>query len=316
MKKIFKAALLVLCAFSCPLAPAEASDGKKIKVVTTIFPQYDFVREVAGDAVDLTMLLRPGAESHSFDPTPQDLRKIDACDMFIYVGGESDEWVRNILDSLSTESLERIEIVSMIKLVDAVEEEIVEGMEEEEEDAGEPDEPEYDEHVWTSPKNAALIASSLADIMCGLDESNAELYRKNAASYLERLDILDKKFQSIVKGAKRNTIIFGDRFPFRYFADAYGLKYYAAFPGCSTETEASAATIAFLIDKTKAENIPVVFYREFSNGDIARAIAEGAGAKTLLLHSCHNISRDDFSNGVTYADLMTRNAESLKEALY
>ena len=294
---------------------ASASGAEKIKIIATIFPQYDFVREIAGDAVDLTMLLRPGAESHSFDPTPQDIKRINGCDAFIYVGGESDEWARSILDSLSPESRERVRVVALMDLVDAVEEEVVEGMQEEADDEDEHDEPEYDEHVWTSPRNVRVIVSSLADLLCELDPVNAETYRKNAASYLERLDGLDKTFSAIARDAKRRTIIFGDRFPFRYLADAYGLKYYAAFPGCSTDTEASAATIAFLIDKTKAENIPVVFYREFSNGDIARTISESTGAESMLLHSCHNISRDDFVSGVTYIELMTRNAESLRKAL-
>jgi zinc transport system substrate-binding protein len=312
MKKIFAAALAPLVLILCLFAVAEASDGKKLQVVTTIFPQYDFVRAITGDSADLTMLLRPGTESHSFDPTPRDIRKIDGCDVFIYVGGESDDWARTILDSLDSDATEKINVVSLMELVETVEEEIVEGMQKD----GAGDEPEYDEHVWTSPKNARLIVSSLADILCGLDEPNAVLYRTNAASYIEKIDALDKTFESIVSGAKRRTIIFGDRFPFRYFVDAYGLKYYAAFPGCSIETEASAATIAFLIDKTKADHIPAVFYREFSNGAIARAICESAGAKSLLLHSCHNISRDDFVSGATYVDLMRQNADNLREALY
>ncbi|MDR1049157.1 MAG: zinc ABC transporter substrate-binding protein [Synergistaceae bacterium] len=298
-------------------AEAEKSGGK-LRVVTTIFPQYDFMREITGGATDLTMLLRPGAESHSFDPSPQDIRTIDACDLFIYVGGESDEWARRILGSLPEESRARIKTVALTDLVETVEEELIEGMEEEEEEENDGHAhggPELDEHVWTSPKNAARIVSELAKILCGLDAANADLYRKNAAAYRSRLDALDKTFESIVNGAKRKTILFGDRFPFRYFADAYGLKYWAAFPGCSTETEASAATIAFLIDKTKAEGIPVVFYREFSNGDIAAAIAESTGAKSLLLHSCHNISRADFERGATYLEIMAQNAENLREAL-
>jgi zinc transport system substrate-binding protein len=312
LKKILAAALAPLFAFLF-LSGAEASDGKKLKVVATIFPQYDFVRAIAGDAVDLSMLLRPGAESHSFDPTPRDMRNIDGCDLFIYVGGESDDWARNILGSLGAESKKKLTVVSLMDIVETVEEELVEGMEEDEEAS---DEPEYDEHVWTSPKNASLLVASLAETLCQLDESNAALYRQNAASYQKELDALDKTFESVVKDAKRRTVVFGDRFPFRYFADAYGLDYYAAFPGCSTETEASAATIAFLIDKTKAEGIPVVFYREFSNADIARAICESTGAKSMLFHSCHNISRDEFSSGVTYVEIMRRNADNLREALY
>lgn len=308
--------LFIICFMFASGVPARA-DGEKLNVVTTIFPQYDFVREIAGDKAELTMLLRPGAESHSFDPTPRDIKKIAAADIFIYVGGESDDWARRILDSLTPDAREKIRIVSLMDLVDTVEEELVEGMREEAEENGEKssDESEYDEHVWTSPKNARRITSELMEIICGLDKPNETFYRANAAGYMEKLDELDRTFEDIVGGAKRRTIIFGDRFPFRYFVDAYGLDYYAAFPGCSTETEASAATLAFLINKVKAENIPVVFYREFSNENMANAICENTGAKSLLLHSCHNITRDEFEGGRTYLELMAQNALNLREAL-
>ena len=310
MKKFFVTAIFTLAAILCSAASSEAA---KLKVIATIFPQYDFMRAIAGDSVELTMLLRPGTESHTFDPTPRDIKRIAACDLFIHVGGTSDEWARNILASLPPESRGRVRVVSLIDIVEPVEEKLVEGMQEEEEEDG--DEPEYDEHVWTSPKNAARIVTALTDILCEMDGANAAAYRANSAAYLARLGELDKKFSDIAQNAKRRVMIFGDRFPFRYFADEYGLEYYAAFPGCSTDTEASAATIAFLIDKVKAEKIPVVLYREFSNEKIALAIGEGTGAKAALLHSCHNITSDEFSSGATYLELMARNAEILREAL-
>jgi zinc transport system substrate-binding protein len=191
---------------------------------------------------------------------------------------------------------------------------------EDEEEAEEPAEggeeaPEYDEHVWTSPRNAKLIAQKISDALCEVDAANAETYKKNTTSYLTQLDELDAKFQAVVDNAARKTIVFGDRFPFRYFADAYGLDYFAAFPGCATETEASPATVKFLIDKVKAENIPVVFHIEMSNEKMANTISEATGAKVLLLHACHNISQADFSAGKTYIDLMTSNVDALKEAL-
>jgi zinc transport system substrate-binding protein len=282
----------------------------KINVVTTIFPPYDFVRAIAGDRVNLTMLLQPGAESHSFEPTPQDMITVQNCDIFIYVGGESDSWVERILESMDTR---RMEIVSLMDCVEVVEEEIVEGMEEEEEEG---EGPEYDEHVWTAPGNAKLIVGKIAGTLKQRDAPNAAVYERNAAAYLAKLAELDDSFQKLVDGAKRKTFVFGDRFPFRYFADAYGLSYFAAFPGCSTETECSAATVAFLVDKIRAEKIPVVFHIELSNEKIADIICEETGAKKLLLHAVHNISKRDFDRGANYYELMSQNVQNLKEALY
>lgn len=469
---------------------------EKLSVVSTIFPGYDFVRAVAGEHVDLKMLLPPGSESHSFEPTPQDIIAISECDVFIYVGGDSDAWVDGILDSIDTSNMK---IVSMMDLVDTVQEEIVEGMEydhdhsheefdpehvfdcpftdwegtwksiestlesgnldayfehaaeekesdaetqknayaarwksdypeikisgdtgtfggetvtyeytgyqivetessagvwygfaaigetdkapkyiafsdhgtgadphaeehEEEHEAHAEEQPhfhlrygndsvealiamedwaptyflskasneeiadamlshnhahdeEYDEHVWTSPKNAMRITEAIADILTAKDKANAEAYQKSAEAYIAQLEALDESFREVVAGAARKTLVFGDRFPFRYFADEYGLEYYAAFSGCSTETEASAQTVAFLIDKTEAEKIPVVFQIEFSNGKIADTIAETTGAKKLMMHSCHNVSKTEFESGVTYLELMQQNVTTLKEAL-
>lgn len=343
------AALLAAAMFTgCgrPAEPSEINDGSdgKLSIVTTIFPPYDFAREIAGDNADITMLLPPGSETHSFEPTPQDIIKIQNCDVFIYVGGESDEWVNGILSSMDTSEME---IITLMDCVEIVEEEIVEGMQEEEghsEHAGEDEEhtgedeehtgedeehteedeehtgaheeePEYDEHVWTSPRNAKLIVQKISDALCEVDADSADTYEQNTTAYLTKLDDLDTKFQAVIDNAARKTIVFGDRFPFRYFADAYGLEYFAAFPGCSTETEASAATVKFLIDKINAEKIPVVFHIELSNEKMANTISEATGTKVLLLHACHNISKADFEAGKSYIDLMTGNIDALKEAL-
>jgi len=289
----------------------------KLSVVSTIFPGYDFTREIAGETVSLSMLLPPGSESHSFEPTPQDVIKIQNCDVFIYIGGESDSWVDGILASMDTSNMT---ILSMMDLVDVVEEEIKEGMEDDEhEDEHDGDNgaehAEYDEHVWTSPVNAMRITEAIADALCALDEKNAGVYRKGCSAYTEKLEDLDASFCDVVQNAVRDTLIFGDRFPFRYFVEEYGLDYYAAFPGCSTETEASAKTVAFLMDKVSAEGIPVVFYIEFSNEKMADTICESTGAKKLLLHSCHNVTKTDFENGVGYLEIMTQNLENLKEAI-
>jgi zinc transport system substrate-binding protein len=471
---------------------AKKTDGR-LNVVTTIFPPYDFVREIAGDRVNLTMLLPPGAESHSFEPTPQDIIRVQNSDVFIYVGGESDAWIERILASVNTE---RMEIITLMDCVEVVEEVIVEGMQDEEghdhdheavfedsevrdrpslsdwegdwqsgypyvvngsldevfehkaeedhsinaaeykqyyltgyrteydrlvikgdritwytgqksipvqyvyrgfvimhyDDGGKgvryqfeasgpangaprylqfsdhhtgpaegvehfhvyygndgfesmlknlenwptyypaamtgeeiadamlghdhEEEAEYDEHVWTSPRNAKLIVEKIAGVLKARDGTNAEAYEKNTASFLAKLTELDESFQKLVRGARRKTIVFGDRFPFRYFADAYGLSYFAAFPGCSTETECSAATIKFLIDKVRTEKIPVVFHIELSNEKIAGAICEETGARKMLLHAAHNITKRDFDRGVSYYDLMSQNVNHLREALY
>ena len=304
---------------------AQNQDGK-INVTSTIFPAYDFVRQIAADKVNLIMLLPPGSESHSFEPSPRDIITIQNSDIFMYIGGESDNWVGRILQSMNTDS---IKILSILDTVELVEEEIIEGMEhdhqhhEDEHDHDDDDDDDHhddeinnDEHVWTSPRNAILIVRAITNLLCEADPANNDFYRKNAASYTEELEKLDAAFSEVVDEAKRKTMIFADRFPFRYFVDAYGLSYFAAFPGCSTETEPSAATVAFLIDKTRAERIPVVFHIELSNERMANTISEETGAKKLQFHSCHNISRRDFDAGLGYLDLMRRNVENLREALH
>ena len=315
MKRILALLLaaFAVCALmcSCTGKTTETNTDGKLQIVATIFPPYDFARQVAGEQAELTMLLPPGTESHHFDPTPQDMIKIQNADLFIYVGGESDKWVE---DMLSSSSKKPKKVIALMDCVDKLEEEIVEGMEAEEEH-DDSDEVEYDEHVWTSPKNAVTITKALNTAMKELDPAHESLYEKRTNSYCKELSALDDSFRQIVDNGSRKVMVFGDRFPFKYFADAYGLKYYAAFPGCSGETEPSAATVAFLIDKVNSEKIPVVFTIEFSNGKIADTICESTGAKKLQMHSCHNVTQEDFEKGVTYLELMQQNAVSLKEAL-
>lgn len=297
-------------------SPGDTEDGK-LRIVSTIFAPYDFTREIAGGDAEITMLLPPAAESHSFEPTPRDIITIQNCDVFIYVGGESDAWVEDVLSSMDTS---KMKMVSLMDCVEVVEEEIVECMEDEhhdeDEDSGEHEEEhEYDEHVWTSPKNAQRIVQKISDTLCEADVVHAADYKTRTEAYIKELDALDAAFQDVVDHAQRKTLVFGDRFPFRYLADAYGLSYFAAFPGCSTETEASAATVKFLIDKINAEKIPVVFHIELSNEKMTDTIEEATGAKPLLLHAVHNITKEDFEKGIGYLDLMKQNVENLKEAL-
>jgi zinc transport system substrate-binding protein len=287
-----------------------AADART-SVIATIFAPYDFARQVAGTQAELRMLVPPGAETHSFEPTPRDILDIEECDVFIYVGGESDEWVTDLLSSVDTSSVTIIRLIDSVPTVEEDDSVLVNPAEaEEEEEVG-----ALDEHVWTSPANARLITEAIADTLAQVDPANASTYEANAASYLTKLDELDMRFRDIVAEGQRTELVFGDRFPFRYFADEYGLTCYAAFPGCSTATEASAQTVASLIDVVRRDSIPVVFYRELSNPGIAEAIAEETGAQALLFHSCHNISQADFDAGATYLSIMERNAENLRVAL-
>ena len=312
-------------------SPADSTDDGKISVVTTIFPPYDFVREIAGDQVELQMLLKPGEETHSYEPTPQDIIAIQNSDVFIYTGGENDVWVEDILESMPESGMLTLRLMDC---VETVEEEQVEGMKgsaghnhdaEEYDDAhaGHPDDAEggeespheLDEHVWTSPVNASAITEQIKNVLSQADPAHGELYEEKTLAYQEQLAELDGQFRDVVENAKRDLMIFGDRFPFRYFADEYGLKYYAAFPGCAGDTEPSAATMAFLIEKVREEQVPAVLKMELSNADIAEAIAEATGTEVKVFYSCHNLSADDFENGETYLTMMQKNVETLKEVL-
>lgn len=314
-------------------------ENKKISVVATIFPQYDFVRQIAGDHVDLKMLLKPGEETHSYEPTPQDTIAIQNSDLFIYVGGENDAWVEDILESMPDNGRKTLKLVDC---VDTVEEEHVEGMkeerghdhdeddaehEEDEEDHEEHEEHEehgqedmhsvheIDEHVWTSPVNAIKIVEQIKEELCEIDSKNASAYEENAEAYVAQLKELDQEFQDVVDHSKRKLMIFGDRFPFRYFAEAYDLDYYAAFSGCASDTEPSAATMAFLINKVQDEKINTILKMELSNENIAKAIAEATKADVKEFYSCHNLTAEQFENGETYLSLMEKNVETLKEVL-
>lgn len=316
----------------------ENTDSDKIKVVTTIFPQYDFVRQIAGENVELQMLLVPGEETHSYEPTPQDIISILHCDLFIYVGGENDVWVEDILEM---PEMDHVHTMRLIDCVDELEEHEHETFEEctenhvhttecettehvhtdecehdehvREEESGSAH--TFDEHVWTSPVNAMSIVEAITDEMCHLDEANEAFYQKNCETYLGQLEELDTEILEVVDVAERKTLLFGDRYPFKYFEEEYGLNHYAAFSGCAADTEPSAAIMAYLIDKVKEEQIPVVLKMELSNDNIAEAIAEATGTKVMTFNACHNLTADQFESGETYISLMKENVNTLKEAL-
>lgn len=308
------AALLLGALSGCAQQPGIDSDDGKLHIVTTIFAPYDFAREIGGDDVSVTMLLKPGSEVHSYEPSPKDIIAIRNADVFLYVGGESDAWVRDVLEGVDNPDLRT---VTLMDCVEALEEETVEGMQagREEHDHDHAEEPEYDEHVWTSPRNAALICEKLADTFAAADPAHADAYAQRCGAYVEQLDALDLEFKQIVENAGRKTIVFADRFPLLYFADAYDLTYFAAYPGCADAAEPSAATVAFLIDKVAAEQIPVVFCIELSNQKLADTVCEATGAKKLQFSSCHNVTAAEFKDGATYLSIMQQNAAALREAL-
>ena len=302
------ALLLGLCA--CGAGQTGQTSEEKLRVVATLFPAYDFAREIGGERCGVTLLVPPGAEAHSFEPTAQDLVRVESCDLFLCNGGESEAWVETLLSGAEG----GFETVVMLDCVDALEEEEKEGMQDthEEEDEGEP---EYDEHVWTSPRNAIVICRAICEKLCALDAEGAALYRGNCARYCAELEKLDGAFREIVANAKSDCLIFADRFPVRYFVEEYGLDYYAAFPGCADDTEPSARTVAFLIDRVREKKVPAVLYIEYSNERMADVICEDTGCEKRLFHSCHTVSAADLHSGASYLSLMWDNTESVKEAL-
>lgn len=315
----------------------EKFEQKKYSVVSTSFPGYDFARAVTKNTnISTKMLVKPGAETHTYEPTPQDIIDIKNADMFVYVGGDSDTWVKKILKDVDTK---KTHVVKLVDLVSTVEEEIVEGMEDENEhehdhdhdhdhdhkhdhdheshehkhDHDEEEEgPEIDEHVWTSPKKAMEIVKKIAEVASEIDVAEKNKIDDNAEKYVAEIAQVDKDLHQAIDG-KISEIVVADRFPFRYFADEFGLKYAAAFSGCSEQTEASAKTISFLINIVKQDKVKKIYKIELSNGKIAETVSKDTGAEVLELHSAHNVTADDFSKGVTYVDLMKRNLLALSK---
>lgn len=295
-------------------------DKSKISIVTTIFPEYDWVRQILGENqanVDLTMLLDKGVDLHSYQPSADDMVKISKCDLFVYVGGESDAWVDDALKSAQNKNMKVINLLDVLGN-SVKEEEQVEGMQVEEEEEEVEEGPEYDEHVWLSLKNAKTLCSSIADALCKIDSKNADVYKKNLNEYIKKLDALDKEYQQAVNSAKYDTLVFGDRFPFRYMVDDYSLKYYAAFVGCSAETEASFQTIKFLANKVDELSVTTVLTIEDPKHKIAQTVVENTkekNQKILALNSMQSVTSDDVKNGETYLNVMQSNLDVLKQAL-
>ncbi len=285
-----------------------AADKSRPQIITTVFASYDFARQIVGDLADVSMLVPPGSETHSYEPTPQDIISLEDCNIFIYAGGESDAWVDNLLTSINND---KMIVIKMIDCVNTVDEDIAVLAD----PSTAEEEGELDEHVWTSLNNAAIITQTISDEICAIDEENHDQYERNTAAFCGELTKLNNEIKGIVDSGSKKFLVFGDRFPFRYFADDYGLECKAAFPGCSTATEASAKTVAALVDVVRQESVPVVLYRELSDHKIADSIANETGTQALELHSCHNITKSDFDSGATYLSIMKKNADTLKIAL-
>ena len=302
-------------------APQNAANAAAYSIVCTTFPQYDWIRNIIGDDSDkfqLTMLLDQGMDLHSYQPTAEDIAKIADADMFVYVGGESDGWVDSALKEATNKN---IKVVNMLEsLGDAVkEEEVVPGMQaEEEEDSEEEEGSEYDEHVWLSLKNAVTLTDVLSENIQELDPENKTDYVDNAAEYVDKLSDLDRRYELTVSGSKRQAILFGDRFPFRYMADDYGLTYYAAFVGCSAESEASFETITFLAQKVDDLKLPVILTIDGSDHKIAESIQKAAESKNqeiLTMDSMQSVTANDVADGETYLNVMEDNLNVLSQAL-
>ncbi|MGN0435783.1 MAG: metal ABC transporter substrate-binding protein [Wujia sp.] len=325
-KKVFVLSLILLLALmtlsGCGISNIGLSD-KKYTIVCTNFPEYDWVRQILGDKssdYELIMLLDSGVDMHSFQPTANDIVKISTCNLFVYVGGESDSWVDDALAGATNKNMKVINLLEILGQ-DAKEEEHIEGMQGEDHDHEadtEHEEAEYDEHVWLSLKNAEIFVNALTEALCEIDKDNASAYKENSSAYIDNLKELDNRYQATVDEGKYNTLIFGDRFPFRYMFDDYGIDYYAAFAGCSAETEASFETITFLAGKVDELSLDNVIVIESSDKKIAQTIIDNTAAgnqEILVLDSMQSVTKNDIAEGTTYISIMNDNLEILRQAL-
>jgi zinc transport system substrate-binding protein len=298
------------------------TESHKPQVIATLFPQYDFAKQIAGDKADVVLLLPPGLESHSYEPTPSDMIKIHKADVFLYTGEIMEAWSQKLILSLENSGAECLVVdvskgVPLVRTADIEKEhEHADGDEHEYADGDDQEHSHiYDPHIWTDPQLAKIMVANILEGLCSADPENAEVYKANASEYMKELDGLDLEFRTVIDNAKRNEIIFGSRFAFYYFVKRYGLDYESAFDSCSAETEPSARTVKLLIDEIKEKKIPVIFYAELEEPKTAKALSAETGAKLLMLHSCHNVTKDEWESGATYLSLMKQNAENLKEGL-
>lgn len=315
LASVFLTATLIGCAAE---KPSDNNSGR-LSIVCTNFSEYDWTREIIGDtdSADIRYLLESGMDIHNYQPSAQDMMTISDCDMFIYVGGESESWVDDALKSVKNKDMKVIKLFESVG-INIREEEHKEGMQEEHVHTDDDDEEEYDEHVWLSLDNAKLICSDICSSLCELDSANADKYKSNLAAYTDKLSALDEEYSDMAESADTKTLLFGDRFPFRYLLDDYGLDYYAAFKGCSAETEASFETIANLAEKMDELDLDTVFIIENSDDSIAKSIissSKNKNAKIQKLNSIQSVTSDDISRGASYISIMNDNLDTLKKVL-
>ncbi len=306
MKKIISLILTMFIVFSlsaCGCSNSSQDGSGRLSVVATIFPYYDFAKQVAGKAADVEMLISPGSDIHSYEPTPSDIMKVEDCDLFIYNGGESDEWVEKMLESIDEGS--RPKTIKMMNYITPIIEQ----------DADHRLGDENDEHIWTSPVNAENLTGIISSNMIRLDQKNKNIYEENYKSYTGLIGTVHKSLKDITSNSNKKKIIVGDRFPLIYFTTLYGLDWECAFPGCSSETEPSLSRLSQLQKTIKQDNIKCIFKLNLSENNVADTLAQETGAKVLTFYSCENVSQQDFNNGESYVSLMTRNYTALKEAL-
>ena len=321
MKRIISLVLVLVLAISlfAGCSGTSGADDGKLNIVATIYPEYDWVKNITAgvDNVDVSLLLDSGADLHSYQPTAEDIVKISSCDVFIYVGGESDKWVDDALKGAANKDMVKINLIELLGSR-AKEEETVEGMQAEKEEAEKDEGAEYDEHVWLSLKNASTLCKQISDKLCKTDEKNKDIYTKNTKDYLKKLNDLDAKYQSVRDTAKYDTMIFADRFPFRYLMDDYNLKYYAAFLGCSAESEASFETVAFLAKKLDELKLPAVMTIDKSDKKLAKTVIETSNQKNaeiLEMDSMQSVTAKDVEDGKTYLGIMESNLTAFTKAI-
>ena len=306
-KPLLAALLLAVLLPGCAVAQAQQPQDGRLRIVASLFPQYDFARQIAGDYAQVELLLPPGVESHSFEPTPADMIRIHQADLFLYTGRYMEPWAQQIIDGLEGDT----QVVDVSEGIQLDQEDHSHG----EHGHEDHDHGGFDPHIWTSPVNAKQMVENIVQALMEADPAHAQAYRANADTYQAQLDSLDAQFREIVANGNRREIVFGGRFALHYFAKEYGLSYLAAFDSCSHESEPSARTVARIVDEVESKGIPVIYYEELVDPKVARVLAEETGAVPLLLHSCHNLSRDELEAGETYLTLMEQNAQNLKEGL-
>lgn len=303
------ATVLSLCACSSE-SSYSSSDSGKLKIISTVFPPYDLAKQIAGDNAEISILLPPGSEIHNYEPSAKDMIAIRNCDIFLYIGGENEQWAEKLINSNDTKNVTAVKLIDYVPNLSEDEDE-----HDHDHDHDHEHEHETDEHIWTSPKNAQLMLSAVYDAICKVDPSDKQTYTKNKDAYAKQLSDLDNAYRSAVDNAKNKTIVLADKFPFRYLAHEYGLEFSAAFAACSDESEPGVSTMIKLTKTIKENNIPAVYYLEFSSTKIADTLCDETGATKLMLHSCHNVSKQDIENNVSYVDLMKKNLENLKLTL-